>query len=57
MRDDLNSQASAMPATTRAAANPQALEGTMSDHYSDRIDEDGHKSRDAIDERGTVVRR
>jgi hypothetical protein len=28
----------------------------MSDHYSDRIDEDGHTSRDAVDERGTVVR-
>jgi hypothetical protein len=29
----------------------------MSDHYCDRIDEDGRTSRDAIDERGTVVRR
>jgi len=48
-----------MPATTRAAAKPpaEALGGTMSDHYGDRIDEEGHKSRDAIDERGTVVRR
>jgi hypothetical protein len=29
----------------------------MSDHYSDHIDDDGHKSRDAIDERRMVVRR
>jgi hypothetical protein len=29
----------------------------MSEHYSDRIDEDGHKATNAIDERGTAVRR
>ena len=36
---------------------PKFWGGTMSDHHCDRIDEDGHKSRDAIDERGTGVRR
>jgi hypothetical protein len=35
----------------------QALVGLTRNHRRDRIDEEGHESRHAIDERGTVVRR
>jgi hypothetical protein len=63
MRDDheqgVGTGASAIATRRRAAANAArpSFGGTMRDHHRDRIGEDGHESRDAIDERGTVVRR